>query len=645
MGVASEMTATGVLLQRYVQLRQVSSRELAEVYFGVQAHQRGVARQVVLKRFAAELTPRGIVNEVVRASALAHPHIAHVYDVGETDGCCFVVSERVRGTTLRTFVDVAARAGRVIPLEVALTIVVQLLEAARYANDFRDESGRHSAMVHRAIGPGNVAISGEGMVTLLDFGCAFPERLLRSERLASHCGYIAPECHEDLTIDGRADVFSIGVLLYELTVGRRLFHGSTAHEMARGERPVPPPTFGRAGYPADLENIVMRALEREPEDRFASAEEMLETLEQFIEDTGLRISALRCGRLVSEVLELSDADPFQAAEEGEPLAAEEVFDGNEELDFDRGVPLGSAVGVDRPTPDFGGDPASEAPGPAFEAAQQASSREAGEEEVLDQTPARGARAPSGAAEMVRQLSAALGHPWSTPPTEEPLIIEPAKPRPEGTVVVTEDLVEEEIDLESSRPGILDAEVRDAGELSAGALAPPEVPPGSELESSADALREAMADLERGLAADEVHGDDEAVEGPGDDKAVEAPGGEGAVDAPAGEAEQMVSAPAATEAAGPGPAEELEGSEGPVGDPSSAPGRGARNGQRPADELERTDGVQTRPLDDLEAIDALEIGYASADDEVEELDESDLEPAEASVNPRPGPPPPPEEVRE
>jgi serine/threonine protein kinase len=331
-----------LLSQRYVPIRLLASGGMGEVYLARQTGESEFQRQVAMKRIHRRLTdhPRAVkmfLDEARLAAALSHPNIIQIYDVGEEDGTYFIVMERVSGTDLRSLAETTTRLGQMIPMELAINIIVQVLEGLRYAHTFLDESGRALRIVHRDIGPNNILVSFDGIVKIGDFGLARAEDELRQGGglPVGKFSYMSPEMIRSEAIDARTDLFSVGVLLYELTVGKRLFRVSSFESMRRVlDEPIPPPTFARAGYPVDLEMIVMHALERNPADRYTSAEDMLEDLEQFAFDLGLRLSRLRLGRFVSRILGMPEkADAPSDPEEPEEKAS--VEPAGEDLDFDR----------------------------------------------------------------------------------------------------------------------------------------------------------------------------------------------------------------------------------------------------------------------------------------------------------------------
>ena len=310
-----------LLNQRYIPLRKLGAGSMGEVYLANQTGEAGFRREVALKRIHRHFSEHHgavymFLKEARVAAALCHPNIVQIFDVGqEEDGSFFIVMENVRGTDLRNLAEMATRQGAMIPMDVALGMVCQLLEGLRYAHTYTDGEGRHQGVVHGDIGPNNILLSTDGVVKLVDFGLASAEGRMRQEG-ALHAGkfaYMSPEVVNGDRKDARSDLFSTGILLYELTVGQRLFRVNSYDSLRRVlADPILPPRHLRPGYPDELDRIVMRALEIDPRRRYDAATVMLEDIEEFAFNFGHRLSRLRLGRYVRQMLGV--VDPYDALE-------------------------------------------------------------------------------------------------------------------------------------------------------------------------------------------------------------------------------------------------------------------------------------------------------------------------------------------
>lgn len=346
--------------QTYVPLSLLGMGGMGEVFRARQTGDSGFQREVALKRINKQFSehPRAarmFLEEARLAAAMNHPNVVHIYDVGRDQGKLFLAMERVDGTDLRGLAEQATRRGEMIPLRHALGILMQVLEGLRYAHNFQDEEGRHQGVVHGDIGPNNILISFDGVVKLLDFGLAAAEGLLREggKTPIGKLAYMSPEAVRGEPLEPRSDVFGVGILLYELTVGKRLFRVNSFESMQRVLRePIAPPTFVRPGYPPGLEMVVMRALEVDADERYPTAEAMLEELEEFVFEAGVRVSRLQLGRYVVRAMGGEEHSGLQRLLEEEGEAREEeggrdpLVVSQEELSFD--APKPSRGDGDRP---------------------------------------------------------------------------------------------------------------------------------------------------------------------------------------------------------------------------------------------------------------------------------------------------------
>lgn len=266
-----------------------------------------LALKVLLPHMASdpELV-RMFLNEARYAALLQHPHIAQVYDVGQASAEHFIAMELVQGPDLRVLLErVSSRGG--LPLDVALSILVPIARALHYAHERCDPQGRPLGLVHRDISPSNVVIGNDGRAKLVDFGLVKALRqtiVTRTGVLKGKLGYMAPEqLASDQAVDRRTDVFGMGVLLFECTTSRRLFVGdnefAVMNKVARGE--VMRPTALLPEYPPALEAIVLRALSRDPDDRYPSADALGRDLIGFADTTQVDLDPARVAALLHEL--------------------------------------------------------------------------------------------------------------------------------------------------------------------------------------------------------------------------------------------------------------------------------------------------------------------------------------------------------
>jgi serine/threonine protein kinase len=320
-------------LGRYTLLRSLGAGGMAELFLARADGIEGFAKLVALKRILPhkatnERFVRMLLNEARLAAGLDHPNIAQVHDIGLDAGEYFFAMEYVHGQDLAHVLHRAPQ--HRLHLENALHIAIGVCAGLHCAHIARDATGRALDIVHRDVNPSNVLVSYQGTVKLVDFGVAKAATLVSETRegvIKGKYGYMSPEqCLGD-PLDRRSDVFAVGILLWEMTVGRRLymFKGELASLQRIVYVDAPRPSKFEPHYPAELEHIVMRALARDPRQRYQSAEQLQIDLEQFALDHRLAISAVSMA-IEMKTLFRDQVEAWTAAERagqslGEHLAA------------------------------------------------------------------------------------------------------------------------------------------------------------------------------------------------------------------------------------------------------------------------------------------------------------------------------------
>jgi serine/threonine-protein kinase len=301
-------------LGNYEPLLELASGGMGTVYVARQVGAAGFERLVVMKRVHRHhMGNREFLtmlrDEAHLASMVKHPNVVPVIDVVEADGELALVMEYVESTALSSLLKLARADGEQLPMTIAVRILADALSGLQAAHEAVDMRGQRLDIIHRDVSPQNIIVGLDGSSRLIDFGVAKATHRLtqtRSDSLKGKLGYMAPEQVMGLTIDRRIDIFAAGVALHEALVGRRLFTGENDFDTMRRilEMPLPRPSELVPGLPPKLDDVVMRALEREPEKRFQTAAEMLEALEAAVTPAPLREVAayvrLRCGPRMSE---------------------------------------------------------------------------------------------------------------------------------------------------------------------------------------------------------------------------------------------------------------------------------------------------------------------------------------------------------
>ncbi len=319
---------------KYTLLRKIAVGGMAEIFLALHRSISGFEKLLVIKRILPNLTEdeeflRMFLDEARIAATLNHPNIAQIYDVGSANEQYFIAMEYVHGEDLRSIVRGMKKKNlNFFPLEHSLQIIASVCAGLEYAHTRTDLQGRALEIVHRDISPQNVLVTFTGDIKIVDFGIA-RAKLAGADPITEERGqlkgkvpYMSPEQGKGKELDRRSDIFSVGILLFELTTGRRLFRGTTEFNTLRMivEEDYPRPTQFREHYPPDLETLVMRALARDRDDRYSTAQELQADLEEFIRHHRIPASTLNLAKFLSEIFEEKLAAQGEALAEGKRLA-------------------------------------------------------------------------------------------------------------------------------------------------------------------------------------------------------------------------------------------------------------------------------------------------------------------------------------
>ena len=292
---------------KYRLIAPIGTGGMAEVYLAVN-NDGGArfAKLVVIKKLKDYLAHDRefmtmLVDEARIAARLNHPNVIQTLDVGETDGQPFLTMEYLDGQPLHRF----RRHREHLPPGMLPSILVDVLAGLHHAHELKDFDGTPLSIIHRDVAPQNIFVSYEGQVKLVDFGIAKAVGRSSETRpgvLKGKIAYMAPEQAAGISVDRRADLFSIGVILYEFATGVRLWEGRSDAELIRRLVGAEIPSSPRAVNPKvdeELDRICRKALAYVPDDRYATALELQGDLEAYLEKTGTRCSAREIGDFVA----------------------------------------------------------------------------------------------------------------------------------------------------------------------------------------------------------------------------------------------------------------------------------------------------------------------------------------------------------
>ena len=280
---------------RYFLLDQIAQGGMAEIYRARLANVDGAGRLLVIKRIMAGYgeNPEFLSmfkSEIKVTMGFNHPNIVQLYDFGEENKQPYIAMEFVDGKNLRQFMNRFNELKKPFPVELASFIIEQAACGLQYAHGFRDKiTGQSLSIVHRDISPQNVLISYEGNVKVIDFGIAKATTNNENTRAGVIKGkpsYLSPEQISGDPLDGRCDIFALGIVLWELLVGKKLFAGendlAVLKQIESCQTHVKPPSAYNTGVPKELDLIVLKALAKQREKRYQTAEELQRALHKFL---------------------------------------------------------------------------------------------------------------------------------------------------------------------------------------------------------------------------------------------------------------------------------------------------------------------------------------------------------------------------
>ncbi|MEI9949378.1 MAG: serine/threonine-protein kinase [Pseudomonadota bacterium] len=276
---------TGQKLGRYELLAPVARGGVGQVWVARLRGARGFNKLVVIKTLLpapgdALLMEQKLLEEVRVAALIQHSNVAQTLELGEQGGTLYLVMEWVDGEPLSNVME-SAELGGGVPLLVAVNLIGQTLRGLQAAHEHCDDAGVRLGVLHRDVSPDNILVSYSGVAKLVDFGIArskSQDRTLgRDNRIERKLGYAAPEQVIGGPVDQRTDLFAVGVILYLLTTGRHPFQGPNSATTLRNivsDEPALRPSALKTNYSRTLEAVVMKAIEKDRDRRWPSAEEM-----------------------------------------------------------------------------------------------------------------------------------------------------------------------------------------------------------------------------------------------------------------------------------------------------------------------------------------------------------------------------------
>ncbi|MBK8256164.1 MAG: protein kinase [Polyangiaceae bacterium] len=300
--------------QRYRVIERLASGGMAEVFIAESAGIEGFKKRVAIKRVLPHLSEKKafiamFLDEARLSAHLSHSCVAQVFDIGVGDNAYFIVMEYVDGADLKGVIEYLKKTGKPFPMEPAVFIASKLCEGLSYAHELTNTEGEALHVVHRDMSPPNVLITKYGEVKIVDFGLAkATSQLQKSESgiIKGKFSYLSPEAALGQEVDGRTDVFAVGIILWEMLAGRRLFFGDTDFATVKQVQKAEIPSISQINkdVPLPLERIIARSLARDPKERYQTARDLGRDLISFLYKNGKAVSPYDIAELVRGAMSL-----------------------------------------------------------------------------------------------------------------------------------------------------------------------------------------------------------------------------------------------------------------------------------------------------------------------------------------------------
>ncbi|HEY3319800.1 MAG TPA: serine/threonine-protein kinase [Planctomycetota bacterium] len=278
--------------RQYQMVKLLAEGGMGAVYeakqFGAEGFQKTVAIKTILESFSANPEfVRLFIGEAKLVADLVHENIVQVYHLGKTGNSYYIALEFVEGINLEKFLNYHLHAQLPMPIELCAFIISRVCRGLEYAHNKRGRDGQLLNIVHRDVSPKNIMLNVEGVVKLTDFGIAKARQLMEQEEgevLMGKVEYMSPEQARYEATDRRSDLFSLGIVMYELLTGRHIFETEDIYQTMDNVigKAIPDPLEYRPDLPLPLKAIILRALERDLQTRYQTAGEMGVALEYYM---------------------------------------------------------------------------------------------------------------------------------------------------------------------------------------------------------------------------------------------------------------------------------------------------------------------------------------------------------------------------
>jgi serine/threonine protein kinase len=305
---------------RYRVIKRLEAGGMAEVYLGEASSVEGFKKRVAIKRVLPHLAQNDnfiqmFLDEARLSARLSHANIVSVFDISAREDTYFLIMEFVDGANLKRILDCLHRRGQSFPLAQAVYVCAEACRGLSYAHELHDENGKPLGIVHRDISPPNIMLTKRGEVKVADFGLAKAGTQLSQTDpgvVKGKFSYLSPEAALGKEVDARADIFSLGIVLWEMLAGRRLFLGETDYATVKLIQQANIPRLAPLNNQADegFEEVILKALTRDPDDRYQTAQQFGDALTGYLFTRQLKVTNYDIANLVNAAI-AEDAVPVK----------------------------------------------------------------------------------------------------------------------------------------------------------------------------------------------------------------------------------------------------------------------------------------------------------------------------------------------
>lgn len=336
-------------IDRYEPLKRLAVGGMAEIFLAKQSGLEGFEKVVVLKRILPHLASDDefvsmFLDEARIAAKLSHPNVVQIYDLGKADATYYIAMEYVSGRNVQHLITKQQQLGGHLPVEHVARIMAGVCDGLFYAHGRKDYDGKPLNIVHRDISPQNILVSFAGGVKVVDFGIAKASTQLAQTRagvLKGKYAYMSPEQVRGAKVDHRSDIFALGLVMYEMLTGMRAFERDNSLKTLKAivqEKPLNPREMN-PDIPMEVVKLLSKALEKNPDRRYKTAQEMQLALEDWLESSPKKSNNVRLSRFLYDLFddELNSAEgtlvvkgvgqviiPTSQGKEAKPAIEEEV---------------------------------------------------------------------------------------------------------------------------------------------------------------------------------------------------------------------------------------------------------------------------------------------------------------------------------